>query len=116
MVDYCTMKSIKIRLNISLDDSQFDDELTESRDEAEAYIDIKLSNHTTVPLTTVPELLKHACADLAAGLFQRRRQPLSEIVDVKTGGVTVNVFWMLGNEKLEAYIKQTYKEGDLKRV
>jgi len=116
MVDYCTLKSVKIRLNIDLDNAEFDDELTELRDEAEAYIDIRLSPYATVPLTTVPELLSHACADLAAGLFQRQRQPLSEIVDVKTSGVTVNVYWTLGNEKLSAYIRETYKTGGLKRI
>jgi len=116
MVDYCTLKSIKIRLNISLDDAEYDDELVELRDEAEAYIDNKLKNYATAPFTTVPELLKHACADLAAGLFQRRRQPLSEVVDVKTGGVTINLYWRLGNEKIDQYIQETYKAGGLKGV
>jgi len=73
MVSYCKKEDVKNRLKIEKDDAKSDTEINDCIEEAQEYIDNALKNHVTTPLSTVPTFIKHITADLAAGIFQRRR-------------------------------------------
>jgi len=103
---YSTKSDVKKRLvtsgeGIDPSDTTYDVELDDLIEEADAYIDNKLKNYTTVPLSTVPTIVKKISANLAAGLFRRARSPPGESVPL----------WNLGVELLDDYIAETYEPG-----
>jgi hypothetical protein len=59
-------------------------------------------------------MIKHVSANLAAGLFQRRRQPMGESVDVNQDTLTVNVYWSLGMKLLGIYIEETFPQDTMR--
>ena len=73
MTEYCALYDVKKRLQIQINDVSSDPELADVIAEAQAIIDVDLASAVTTPLTTVPDLIKYACADLAAGIFKSRR-------------------------------------------
>lgn len=73
MTDYCSIDDLKERLQIEQGNVSFDAELADVIVEAQAIMDADLNKHVDTPLTSVPDLLKFACADLAASLFRSRR-------------------------------------------
>jgi hypothetical protein len=111
---YCQKGDVKFRLAIDSGDLSFDTEIEGCIEEADAVIDIKLKDYTSVPLSSVPVLIKHVSSNLAAGLFQRRRQPLGEFVDMKQDAATVNVYWRLGMDLLDIYIEETFSQDTIR--
>ncbi len=73
MVAYCTLYDVKKRLQIEVGDVTSDPELEDIILEAQALMDEDLKKYVSVPLSSVPDLLKYACADLASSLFKGRR-------------------------------------------
>ena len=67
------MYDVKKRLQIEVNDVSSNPELEDVIAEAMATMDEDLRGFMTVPLSTVPDLLRFACADLAASLFKGRR-------------------------------------------
>jgi len=89
-----------------ISDQKYEADLLKIRDSMEAYIDRKLEAvGVTVPLTVVDESIKDICADLCAGDFERRKSPPGEDP----------ALWVVGNAKLDEYIKAKYKSGGLYR-
>ena len=74
MTAYCTLYDVKKRLQIEVGDVTYDPELEDIIVEAQAVMDSDLSQYDIgTPLSTVPGLLKYACADLVASIFKSRR-------------------------------------------
>ena len=101
MPSYCSIEDIKRRLNIEETETDYDSEITDCRKEAQAWIDNKLGTYTTVPLTVIPAMITFACADLATAVYKRRQMPPE----------TDSMWWALGNEKLDAYMKEAFPES-----
>ena len=100
MTDYCSIDDLKQRLQIEQDNVSFDSELAAVIVEAQAIMDADLNKHIETPLTSVPDLLKYACADLAACLFRSRRvKPEEQKEDLATS--FRNAYQM----KIESYVK-----------
>jgi phage gp36-like protein len=79
------LSDAKARLQIEEADVSFDSELADVIIEAQAIMDADLNKHVDTPLTSVPDLLKYACADLAASLFRSRRvKPEEQKEDLAT--------------------------------
>ncbi len=70
---YTTIYLIKKRLQMEVNDVASDPELEDVIQEAMVLMDEDLKGYVTTPLSTVPTLLKYACADLAASIFKGRR-------------------------------------------
>lgn len=102
LVSYCTLQDVKNRLNI--EDTSEDVELTDLIEQAQEDVDDELRPYTTVPLTSVPTRIKHATADLAAGLYQVRRHPEQKPL------------YDLALDRLRVYIKSKYASGTFKVV
>lgn len=105
-LSYSALSDVKSRLKIDQSDTSYDTELAGCIEEADAWIDDKLQNYTTVPLSSVPTAIKHISADKAADIYKTRGDP--EILETKFGA--------RAKEKLQRYIDETYKPGELKRV
>jgi len=73
---YSTLDMVKQRLGIS--GSGQDTELTAKITAADAEIDASLQEFTTVPLTTVPQIIKDISADVAAALWHEEKAPASQ--------------------------------------
>ena len=74
MVAYCTLYDVKKRLQIEIGDVTYDPELEDIIVEAQAIMDSDLAKYDiSTPLSTVPDLLKYACADLVSSIFKSRR-------------------------------------------
>ena len=74
MVAYCTLYDVKKRLQLEVGDVTYDPELEDIIVEAQAIMDSDLAKYDIgTPLSTVPDLLKYACADLVASIFKSRR-------------------------------------------
>jgi len=96
---YCSRDDVKQRLGIPLDDASVDAEIDAVISEAKAFIDAKLTGELgQIPFdeSNVPDIIRYACADLAAAFFRARRSPDKR-----------DVFWEMVLEKLDAYIDQT---------
>jgi hypothetical protein len=73
MTSYCTLYDVKKRLQMEVNDVSSHPELTDVIAEAQVIMDEDLKGYVTTPLASVPDLLKYACADLAASIFKGRR-------------------------------------------
>ena len=102
---YCSISDVKTRLRITTSD--WDLEIEDLISEAQSVIDNRLKSYTATPLTTVPEIIRYSCADIAAGLFKLRR------VETEEEG---KVLRKEGLEKLDEYIDQTYHREALRRA
>ena len=100
MTDYCSIEDLKSRLQIEQDDVSFDSELASVIVEAQSIMDADLNKHVETPLTSVPDLLKYACADLASSLFRSRRvKPEEQKEDLAVS------FCNAYERKIAAYVK-----------
>lgn len=97
---YCTITDVKSRLP-EIVTTDYDTELTALVEEADAEIDNALQSYeSSLPLSPVPTLIKHASANIAAGLWRERRAPDAEqTVSIKK----------VGKEQLEDYINEKYQ-------
>jgi len=94
---YCSLDDVKARLSIDPSDTSYDQELQDLIAEAQTIIDEKLEAELgQVPFdeSNVPDIIRYACADIAAGLFRTRREPKAK-----------DAFYELGIEKLGYYIQ-----------
>ncbi len=73
MTNYCAVYDVKKRLQIELGDVSSDPEIEDVILEAQAIMDEDLKSYVSTPLSTVPTVLKYACADLTASIFKGRR-------------------------------------------
>ncbi len=73
MTSYCALYDVKKRLQMEINDVSSHPELTDVVAEAQVVMDEDLKDYVTTPLTTVPDILRYACADLAASIFKSRR-------------------------------------------
>ena len=100
MTDYCSIDDLKQRLQIEQENVSFDSELADIIIEAQAIMDADLNKHVETPLTSVPDLLKYACADLASSLFRSRRvKPEEQKEDLAVS------FRNAYERKIAAYVK-----------
>jgi len=92
---YCSVDDVKVRVGVPQGDSTYDQEISEAILEAQAIIDTTLTALVgEVPFeeSDVPEVIRYACADIAAGLFRIRRNPGQK-----------DIFLTLGLDKLSSY-------------
>jgi len=80
---YSTVAEVKEILSIT--EATWDTEISGCIADADARIDNKLFNHTAVPLTPVPAMIKIASKNLAASLFRERRDPVGAKAFEETG-------------------------------
>ena len=104
LTDYCTKTDVKTWLP-TIKTSDFDTEIDAIIPVSDRRIDNKLKNYTTVPLGSVPEIIKNISAIMSAGLFNKKRHPATE----------ENPLLIFADKMLEDYIKETYKKGTLYR-
>lgn len=98
MTNYCTVSDVKKRLQIVEDNTNSDSEIEDLISEVGAILEKDLHNFVSFPLDPVPDLLKFACADLAASIFRGRR------VKPENNGEDFSDYFRLGYEsKLEKY-------------
>lgn|GEM_PF-6012910 len=102
---YCSVADVKRRLGIAEGDQSYDEELSELVEEASCIIDSLVSSYVETPLNPVPELLRHACANIAAGLFRRRRAPPDE----------KSVLFQLGLDEVDIFLR-SLKSGEVSGV
>jgi len=88
------VSDVKRRLGIPESDTSYDEEISEVIEEATSTIDAMLSGYVETPLEPVPDLIQHACANMAAGIFRRRRAPPGEEA----------VLYEVGMEEVRIYI------------
>ncbi|MEM3708831.1 MAG: phage protein Gp36 family protein [Nitrososphaerales archaeon] len=94
---YCTIDDVKAKLNIPASDNSEDNAIFNFIEQADAFIDAVLEAHGfSVPLSPIPNIIKHASADLAASLFRFREAPPNEI----------RARYQQAKEHIEAYIAQ----------
>lgn len=94
---YCNVDDVKAKLNIALSDNSEDDAISNFIEQADAFIDALLeAEGFLIPLSPVPNIIKHASADLAASLFRFREAPPNEI----------RARYQQAKEHVEAYIAQ----------
>ena len=98
---YGTLANVKLRLN--LDGTTYDTHIEEMQEYACDYIDQKLGPYTTVPLTTVPDIINRIADDLTAAFF---RQDQAEVMDFKDDKVLF--FEKRAKEALQEYIEYNY--------
>jgi phage gp36-like protein len=104
MVSYnADLVKVKQVANIESSISTFDTELQAKLDAAYNYINLILDRYTTVPLTTVPDIIKEIEADIAAGYFKEDRT-----VPVEGERIQKSILRARGEEKLQAYIDTTH--------
>ena len=102
MTDYCSTDQIKVVLLIDSDDEDYDTELENILTTQEAVIDNELTNYTTVPLTTIPQMVEDCCIELCRLQYRYRRAPDMD---------SLNVLRALRKEALKdlrRYIEITY--------
>ncbi len=96
---YSTVEMVKQRLELNSEDARFNEEIRDLIVEADETIDNLLKKFIETPLSDVPSLIRRASADLATGLFRRRRAPPDEKIS----------YTELGLEKVNAYITENFK-------
>ena len=84
MTEYCALY-VKKRLQIQINDVSSDPELADVIAEAQTIIDVDLASAVTTPLTTVPDLIKYACADLAAGFRKAYDEKIAKYLATLSG-------------------------------
>jgi len=102
---YCTIDDVKDRLNIK--DTSEDSTLANKLTAADAYIDTKLKKYTTVPLASVPQIIKDASADLAAAMFREDRFETEAVESIEERS-RASIFRNRAEAALDSYIKETY--------
>ncbi len=103
---YCTVSDVKAKLKIAESDTSEDNAISNFIEQADAFIDALLEAYGfDVPLYPVPNIIKHASADLAASLFRFREAPPQEI----------RSRYQQAKEHVNAYIAQRGK-GSLVRL
>ena len=113
---YCSGSWVKDRLGYPTAVTSVDAAITGSIQEASALINGLLQQYTTVPfaLDSVPQLVQHAAADMAAGFYQHKDIPISEF---KQGLGSPDEFYSgwygVGKAKLQLYIDSTFKTGSM---
>lgn len=104
MATYSTDAMVKERLGITTSD--FDTQIGTKREQAHNWINNELDPFTTVPLSSVPDMIKEIEADIAAGMFREERdEPTVE------GTLKRSLLRARGEEALERYIVTNYKES-----
>ncbi len=88
----CTVEDVKMRLGIPLEDGTYDREIEMLIEEASEIAIVVLGQEWPGP-EEAPRLIRHATANIAAGLFKRLRGPSSE----------ESPLFKLGLEELEIY-------------
>jgi len=73
----CSVEDVKMRLGIPPEDTSYDDEIELLIEEASEIAIVMLGQEWPGPEDT-PRLVRHATANIAAGLFKRLRGPSSE--------------------------------------
>ena len=73
----CSLEDVKVRLGIPREDTTYDHELELLIEEASEIAIVLLGREWPGPEDT-PRLVRHATANIAAGLFKRLRGPSSE--------------------------------------
>lgn len=100
---YSTKADVKYRLSIDQSETAYDTELDDCIAEADAWIDNKLKKHVSVPVSPVPDPVKYASADRAAGIYWLRKKPETE----------TNAYLQKAEKGLNEYIQETYHTGEL---
>ena len=92
---YCTLEDVKPGVGVPQDDSTYDQEISQTILEAQAIVDTILKTligELPFDESNVPDIVRYACADIAAGLFRMRRSPGQR-----------DIFLTLGLDKLSTY-------------
>ena len=100
MVNYCNAMTIIRRLDV--EDLTEQNRIRELVKEAMSWIDTKLQNYTTLPLTSVPERIKHICEERVAIKFRMDKAPIDEALKESLD---------LVEKALDEYIEAEYKKG-----
>ena len=97
---YSTLALVKVRLPERDSWTEAEEaELTAAITSADAIIDNALKNFTSVPLSPTPQMIEDISADMAAGMFERRRLPPNERSHLLERS----------EKNLKSYITATYK-------
>jgi len=102
---YATLEMVKYRLGIT--GTQNDTELTAKIAAADAEIDASLQEFTSVPLTTVPQIVKDISADIAASLWHEEKAPATQ---------EASRLRVRAEKALEKYIHVKYKAPTWKQT
>jgi len=89
----------KVKRRVRATGSGEDTYLAELQAEADAIIDNVLKKYTTVPLTTVPEIIKQIATDLTAGIYLENQYGKPHILKVRA------------ELNLERYIRTTWLDA-----
>jgi len=114
---YCSIDDVKDRLLIATTDTSYDTALNNAVNEASVVCDMFLRAYTSVPLTTVPDEVRYASADIAASIFKRRMMPeditlRGALQPDQLNQMDATGWFALGIRKLEQYIKSKYVVQD----
>ena len=82
MTDYCSVAQVKVVLLIDSDDETYDTEIENIITAQQAIIDNKLTNYTTVPLTSVPQIVEDVCIELSRLKYRFPKAPDMDSLNV----------------------------------
>lgn len=104
---YSTKDQVKAILHIKSSDTAHDAEITNCIEDTDAWIDTELKEYTTVPLTTVPNIILVVSKYGAAALFKEKEES-------KKATVLYQRFQKQAKEALEKYVKKTFHLGKIR--
>jgi len=100
---YCSLSDVKMWLNLSPSETQFDLEIEQIASNIESQIDEALKAYTPTPLKEVPEEIRWITAEWAAGVFRQKRAGLDESRE--------QPFISEAKERLRVFIRSNFTSG-----
>ena len=100
---YCSLNDVKVWLNLSPSDTQYDLEIQQIASNVESQIDEALKPYTPTPLMEVPEEIRWIAAEWTAGIFRQKRAGLDESKE--------QPFVVEAKERLKAFIRSNFTAG-----
>jgi predicted metal-dependent hydrolase len=108
-VAYSTVAAVKEILHIDFSESAHDSEIANCIEDAEAWINKNLEEHTSVPLALPSQLIVFASKYMAAALFKEKEES-------EKAQALYQRFHKRASEALEDYIQETYHQAKMRRV
>lgn len=100
MTTYCTTADVNVKLKGTT--SANDTQIEANRDEAYAYMNDQIGLHASTPISPIPDTLKFAEANIAAGIFtEEGLEPVEDLPEK-------SLFRTKGEESLKNWISITY--------
>jgi hypothetical protein len=107
---YGQLEDVKERLNVAESDTTLDTRIERALNQADALMDLELSQYTTVPLTTgISNIIIDVGNDWAAGLVQQEIiNPTGQTPTGSPQTITENVLVQRAKANLARYIEITF--------